>query len=342
MSCREILQKLTSVRGVSGHEREVAAAFCELMSPFAEHMSPDALGSVSGTVKSGGSPRILLECHLDEVGYIVRYISAEGLIYLQPAGTQSLDAAIAQRAVVRTERGPVYGVIGTKPRHLLSAQELTQKPGITEVWLDIGAADAEEVREKVELGDPVSLVSELCDLGSRVSAPALDNRAGMTAVIEAAAQLSREKLKAEISFLAAAQEEIGMRGAEAASRRLEPDIALILDVCHTADTPGIDKRILGDVRLGGGPVLVRGPNTDYGTFARLRRTAEEFDIPVQIQASAGVTSTDAAFMQICGGGAALGIVALPIRYMHTPNEILEWNDLENAVKLIKYFISGFN
>ncbi|MBQ7502779.1 M20/M25/M40 family metallo-hydrolase [bacterium] len=342
MSCREILRKLTSVRGVSGHEQEVAAVFCELTSPYAERLRTDVLGSVSGSVNSGGSPRILLECHLDEVGYIVRYISPDGLIYLQPSGTQSLDAAIAQRALVKTEHGPVYGVIGTKPRHLLSAQELTQKPGITEIWLDIGAGSAEEVRQRVDLGDPVSLVSEFYDLGARVSAPALDNRAGMTAVVESAAQLSGEKLKAEVSFLAAVQEEIGMRGAEAASVKLCPDIALVLDVCHTSDTPGIDKRVLGDVRLGGGPVLVRGPNTDYKTFRRLKDAAAEADIPVQIQASAGVTSTDAAFMQVSGGGTASGIIALPIRYMHTPNEILEWNDLENAVKLIKQFILSFN
>ncbi|MBQ7529711.1 M20/M25/M40 family metallo-hydrolase [bacterium] len=342
--CKEFLHKFTNIRAVSGHEESVQEALQSWLSPFTtESIERDLMGSLWADLNPSADKRILLECHADEVGFIVRYIGEDGLLFIQPVGTQSLDVAVAQRVVIGNERGNVMGVVGTKPRHLLREAELVNKPGITQIWVDIGARNAREAEEKVALGDPVSLVSEYTELiGNRISAPALDNRAGMCAVASIFASPLVQKSGLGVRLLSSVQEEVGCRGAYSAIYGFKPDVALIFDVCHTSDTPGIDERLLGRVALGRGPVLVSGPNVSRSIFLALKNTAERLGIDYQVVSSAGVTSTDAEAIQIANGGVAVGIVAIPIRYMHTPNEILELTDLEGAIKICESFVEHFD
>ena len=341
MADKQFLERLTATRGVSGYERDVQSVFLDKIRPHAQRLRCDSMGSVWGTLNAGSPTKVLLECHADEVGFIVRYISPEGLLYLQPVGSHGLQAAIAPRVVVKTAAGQVYGVLGTKPYHLQSEAERGRTPGITEVWVDIGARNAQEACQLVALGDPVSCCSTLTSLGGRrVSAPALDNRAGMYVVGEAFTRLGEGLTGVELTALASVQEEVGMRGVEVAAKKINPDVALVFDVCHTSDTPGIDRRLLGEVALGQGPVIVRGPNVSPMVGKRLLEVAEGFGIKYQIQPSGVVTSTDARVLQIANQGVAVGIVAIPIRYMHTPNEVLDWSDLEACVELAQAFVQS--
>ena len=318
MADKQFLERLTATRGVSGYERDVQSVFLDKIRPHAQRLRCDSMGSVWGTLNAGSPTKVLLECHADEVGFIVRYISPEGLLYLQPVGSHGLQAAIAQRVVVKTAAGQVYGVLGTKPYHL-----------------------QREACQLVALGDPVSCCSTLTSLGGRrVSAPALDNRAGMYVVGEAFTRLGEGLTGVELTALASVQEEVGMRGVEVAAKKINPDVALVFDVCHTSDTPGIDRRLLGEVALGQGPVIVRGPNVSPMVGKRLLEVAEGFGIKYQIQPSGVVTSTDARVLQIANQGVAVGIVAIPIRYMHTPNEVLDWSDLEACVELAQAFVQS--
>ena len=330
---KDLLKQLTAVRGVSGCEKDVQSVFLSHIRPHAAKLCSDVMGSVWGVLNPGAPNRVLLDCHADEIGFLIRYISEDGLLYLQPIGSHSVKTAISQRVVIKTEGCDVYGVIGTKPHQRAAS------PSITGIWVDIGARNGAEARQMVRLGDPVSYVSELTELGERrVSSPALDNRAGMYVVAETFARLSGSLDKVELTALSAVQEEVGMRGAEAAITKLNPQVALVIDVCHTMDTPGLDKRLLGDVALGRGPVIVRGPNTSPLVFKRLLDTAENFGIKYQIQPSSAVTSTDAGVIQVANSGIAVGIISIPIRYMHTPNEVMEWSDLEAAVDLAEAFV----
>lgn len=336
---KDLLKQLTAVRGVSGCEKDVQSVFLSHIRPHAAKLCSDVMGSVWGVLNPGAPNRVLLDCHADEIGFLIRYISEDGLLYLQPIGSHSVKTAISQRVVIKTEGCDVYGVIGTKPHHMQNDSERAASPSITGIWVDIGARNGAEARQMVRLGDPVSYVSELTELGERcVSSPALDNRAGMYVVAETFARLSGSLDKVELTALSAVQEEVGMRGAEAAITKLNPQVALVIDVCHTMDTPGLDKRLLGDVALGRGPVIVRGPNTSPLVFKRLLDTAENFGIKYQIQPSSAVTSTDAGVIQVANSGIAVGIISIPIRYMHTPNEVMEWSDLEAAVDLAEAFV----
>ncbi|MGM9992946.1 MAG: M20/M25/M40 family metallo-hydrolase [Candidatus Bruticola sp.] len=336
---KNFLKQLTAVRGVSGHEREVQAVFLGHIRHHAAKLHADLMDSVWGVINPGAPNRVLLDCHADEIGFLIRFISEDGLVYLQPIGSHSIKTAVSQRVVIKNERNFVYGVIGTKPHHMQSAAERSAVPPINDIWVDIGARNGAEARQMVNLGDPVSYVSELTELGGRrVSSPALDNRVGMYVVAEAFARLSNGLEKVELTAMSSVQEEIGMRGAEAAISRVNPQIAIVVDVCHTTDTPGLDKRLLGDVSLGRGPVIVRGPNTNSYVFKRLIDTAKGFGIPYQVQPSSVVTSTDAGVIQVANGGVAVGIISVPIRYMHTPNEVMEWSDLEAAVDLAEAFV----
>lgn len=342
LNCKDFLRKFTSIRAVSAHEDDVQGELADWLSDFTdEPIRRDLMGSLWADLNPKAEKKVLIECHADEVGFIVRYVANDGLLFVQPVGTQSLDVAVAQRIVIKNERGAVRGVMGTKPRHLLRDSELVNKPGITQIWVDIGAGSAQEALEKVALGDPVSLISEYTELvGNRVSAPALDNRAGMCVASHVFASLSRQN-KVGVRLLSSVQEEVGCRGAAAAIHDFKPDVALILDVCHTSDTPGIDERLLGRVSLGKGPVIVSGPNVSWSVFQKLRDVAEGLGIDYQVVPSAGVTSTDAEAIQIANGGIAVGIVTIPIRYMHTPNEVLDLADLEGAIRICGSFINNF-
>jgi endoglucanase len=287
-----------------------------------------------------GSPKILLDGHSDEIGFLVRHIDDNGYLFLATSGGWDEEVMVSQRVLVHSEGGPIPGVLGKKAIHLMDPEERKKKSEVHNLWVDIGAKDGAEARRRVAIGDPVTMNAFFEQmLDGRAVAKAFDNRAGIFCVSETLRALSK-KSKAATYGVSAVMEEIGLRGAVAATYNVQPDIAIAIDVTHAFDIPDANKRKGADIKLGLGPVIVRGPNINRKVFARLVEVAKKGDIPYQVAASGVGTGTDANVIQLSRGGVATGLVGVPLRYMHNPCEMLALADLENTVKLLTAFVES--
>jgi tetrahedral aminopeptidase len=222
---------------------------------------------------------------------------------------------------------------------------LCQVVQLEQLWLDIGAKSQSEARERVRVGDPVTLQLQFHALiGSRVSGPGMDNKSGMWTVMEALRRAAMEAspLSCHLHCVATVQEEIGLRGAKTAAGSINPSVAIAVDVTHASDCPTIDKQQQGDIRLGNGPVIFRGPNINPKVAARLIELAEVHSIPYQLAAVGRATSNDANVLQIHGGGVATGLVAVPNRYMHSAVETVSVDDLDHIAELLKLFAQSLS
>lgn len=210
-----------------------------------------------------------------------------------------------------------------------------------DLWIDIGASCGDEVRERVELGDPVTLELGMRRLlNNQVAGVGMDDRVGVWVVLNALKQIAAARPKAAVFAVSSVQEEIGLRGAKTSAFTIEPQIGIAVDVTHATDCPTIDEGEHGRIRVGEGAVIVRGPNANPTVFSRLMSAAETHDIPVQVNALSRPASNDGNAMQISRGGVATGIVAIPNRYMHSPVEVVSLDDLTSAAALIAHFCLG--
>ncbi|HEU4753019.1 MAG TPA: M20/M25/M40 family metallo-hydrolase, partial [Armatimonadota bacterium] len=279
----------------------------------------------------------------DEIGFLVRYINEEGFLYFAPVGGWDAEVTIGQRVTVHTADGPRVGVIGKRAIHLMDEEDRKKKSELHKLWIDIGAADQAEAERLVRIGDPVTMRVPLERLhGDLVTAKSFDNRMAVWVCAETLRLLRGQSFEAGVYSVSTVQEEIGLRGAKTASFGVSPQVGIALDVCHSTDYPDADKRKVGDIRLGRGPVVSRGANINPRVFDLLVRAAQEEGIPVQIEAAPAGTGTDANAMQLNQAGMATGLVSVPLRYMHTPTETLSLADLENAAKLCAAFIRRVN
>lgn len=334
------LKSLVEAHGSAGYEEAVQEIFRLRIESVCDSVSTDVLGSVIGVHNSQGGPKILLDSHCDEIGFVVRYIDDNGFLYLAASGGWDEEVMISQRVFVHTESGPVSGVLGKKAIHLMNAEERKKKSEIENLWVDIGAKDGAEAKKRVSVGDFVTMDAHFQEvLDGRAVAKSFDNRSGMYCVSETLRALGKN-VKATTYGVSAVQEEIGLRGAVAATYSVKPDIAIAIDVTHAFDIPGADKKKGADIKLGGGPVIVRGPNVNRKISARLIDIAKKNDIPYQLAASGRGTGTDANVIQLSRGGVATGLIGLPLRYMHNPCEMIALSDLDNTVKLLTAFIES--
>lgn len=334
------LKNLVETHGTAGFEEDVQAVFRNRVKDCCDSVETDVLGSVIACRNSSASgPKILLDGHSDEIGFLVRYIDDKGYLYLAKSGGWDEEVMVSQRVYVHTADGKLPGVLGKKAIHLMDAEERKKKSEIHKLWVDIGAKSGEEAKELVEIGDFVTMNAYFEEMvGGRAAAKSFDNRAGIFCVSET---LRRAKdLKAVLYGVSAVQEEIGLRGAKAAAYAVDPDVAIAIDVTHAFDIPDVDKRKGAEIALGNGPVIVRGPNINRKVFRRLVEVAKANEIPYQVAASGGGTGTDANVIQLSRSGVATGLIGLPLRYMHNPCEMLELEDLENAVKLLTAFVES--
>jgi len=337
---REYLKTLVETHGSAGFEEKVQAVFRERVGAVCHTVDTDVLGSVIAQFNDGDGPRVLLDGHSDEIGFLVRYIDDKGYLYLAKSGGWDEEVMVSQRVLVHTENGPVPGVLGKKAIHLMDSDERKKKSQIHKLWVDIGAKDGDEAKEIVEIGDYVTMNAFFQEVvGDRAVAKSFDNRAGIFCVSETLRAVKKE-LEATLFGVSAVQEEIGLRGAKAAAFSVDPDVAVAIDVTHSFDIPDVDKRKGADISLGGGPVIVRGPNINRKVFRRLVEVAKENEIPYQIAASGGGTGTDANVIQLSRSGVATGLIGIPLRYMHNPCEMLELADLDNTVKLLTAFVES--
>ena len=280
----------------------------------------------------------MLAGHCDQIGLMVQHIDDNGFLYVQPIGGWDMQILLGQNLTVWTRQGPVPGVVARRAPHLLTSEERNKVPQFTDVWIDIGAKDRKEAEELVTPGDPVTFALGYRPLRNGLAAsPGMDDKVGVWTVMEALRLLHGKPLQAAVYCVSTVQEEIGLRGATTSSYGIHPTVGIAVDVCHATDTPGNDKKQLGDTRLGGGPVLFRGPNINPHVLERLEETAKQREIAVQVRGAPRATGTDANAMQLSRDGVATALVGIPNRYMHSPVEVVRLDDLDRAAQLLAEF-----
>jgi len=337
------LVDLLHARSPSGSEGQAQAVFDRYVKPAADTYETDALGNRIATLHPQGDPTLMLAGHMDELGLMVTYINKDGFIYFDTIGGHDRTVISGRRVVIQTAGGPVKGVTGKRAIHLMDEADRKKVPEIHEIWIDIGATSKQEALERVAIGDVATYDHEF-ELfnGSIGTARAFDNKVGAYIVGETLIRLAREKKPpaARVVAVATTQEEIGVRGATTSAYSVNPHIALAVDVGHATDHPDCDPRKHGETKLGAGPILCRGPNINPKVYDRLLRAARKLKIPHQFDADPRPTGTDARAMQMGRGGVATGLVSIPLRYMHTPSEVVDLQDVERCVQLFVEFAKG--
>ena len=339
----DFLRRLLSTPGPSGYEEAAAKVWREEAEKFAE-VRGDGMGNSFAAIGAGGSPKVMLAGHIDEIGVMITHIEENGLLRFTGVGGWDSQVLVGQRIRLLAKGGEVVGVIGKKAIHVMEPDERKKVSEIKNLWIDIGAKDAEEASGMVRVGDVGVIDQDLVELpNGRIASRSVDNRMGAFVVLEALRLLSEEDdIGAEVVAVACVQEEIGLYGARGAAFGLDPHAAIAVDVTHATDTPGISKDENGDHALGSGPVIARASNLSPLVSDGLIAAAEAADIPYTLQADSRSTGTDADAIQFQRAGIATGLVSCPNRYMHSPNEMVAVEDVENCARVIAAYITGLN
>ncbi len=335
------LKNLLKTPSPSGFERPIQDVVRSWAKPLAHELRTDRHGNVIAALNPKGSPRIMLAGHCDQLGLMVQHIDDNGFLYAQPIGGWDMQILLGQNLVVWTRSGPVPGVISRKAPHLLTNEERNKVPQFQDVWIDVGAKDRKDIEEVVRPGDPVTVELACQQLRNGLfTSPALDDKIGVWVVMETLRLLRDRSLQAAVFCVSTVQEEIGLRGATTSAYGIHPDVGIAVDVTHATDTPGNEKKQLGEVKLGAGPVVFRGANINPHVEERLQQAAQERAIAVQLRGAAKATGTDANAMQLARDGVATGLVGIPLRYMHSPVEVISLDDSERAAALLAEFCAA--
>jgi endoglucanase len=334
----DFLARLVAAPSPSGYEQPAQRVFRDYIAPHCT-VTTDVLGNVTGFIPGSGSglPRVMIVGHTDEIGFQVKFIDDQGFIRFAAIGGVDAHLTPGKRVTVHTEKGPLRGVIGKKPIHLMEAKDRETVVKLDAQYIDIGTASREETLALVRVGDPITFEGDLEKLqGNRVAARGFDDKAGCFVVAEVLRMVaaSRRKLPVDLYGVSSVQEEIGLRGGTTSTYTVNPDVGICIEVDFATDQPDVEKKHNGDVSLGKGPILPRGANINPPLFELLSATARDKKIPVQCTAIPRATGTDANVMQVSRSGVATALVKIPLRYMHSPVEVLDLEDLERAVTLV--------
>jgi putative aminopeptidase FrvX len=339
MSVPDVLRRLLTAPGPSGHEQAPAAVFRDACAEFAE-VTHDTVGStVARVAGTGGGPVLAIVGHIDEIGLIVHHIDDDGFLWFTSVGGWDPTILVGQRLEIATRNGPVAGVVGKKPIHLLQEEERRKAPELKHLHIDIGAKDGDDARSLVRVGDVAVIAGEPVELpNDRVISRSMDNRLGCFVAYEAARLVAEAGgAPGDVCAVAVAQEEITFAGARTTAFSLEPDLAIAVDVTFATDAPDTNEKEIGRHRFGSGPVLQRGATLDPQLFELLHDAGEAEKIPFTVTASGRSTGTDADGIHLSRGGVPTGVVSVPLRYMHSPVEMVQLEDVHNAAKLIAAF-----
>jgi putative aminopeptidase FrvX len=335
-----VLAELLAARGPSGYESAPAEVWLRAARAFAQ-VSTDVVGTSLARVspKHGDDVaprRLLVVGHIDEIGLIVTHIDDDGYLWFRAIGGWDTQILVGQRVVLDTLQGPVRGVVGKKPIHLQREEDRKKVPEMRDLHIDIGTRGGEQSRELARIGDVAVIDAEPVKLpNGRLTARALDNRLGSFVALEAARLVAEAGgARWELAAAAAAQEEITFGGSRTSAFALEPDAAIVVDVTHATDAPGIDVKEAGKHELGSGAVISRGSTLNPALFELLCETAEAEKIPYTVEASARATGTDADAVHISRGGIPTSLVSIPLRYMHSPVELVQLDDVHACARLI--------
>jgi endoglucanase len=340
----KFLKRLLDTPGPSGFEAAPARVWRAEAERFADRVVADVGGNSLATVNPGGAPRVMFAGHIDEIGVMVVHIDDDGYVHFDPIGGWDEQVFVGQRVVLLGRGGPVPGVIGKKAIHLMEKEEREKVSRAQDLWIDIGAANRAEAEERLRVGDAGVLASSVQEYpNGRIVSRSLDNRIGAFVVLEALRLLAEERPSAAVTAVATTQEEIAWTtggGARTSATGLEAQAAIVVDVTHATDYPGVEKKRHGDIRLGGGVVLSRGSAVNPAVFDLLVAAAEREQIPFRVQAAPKYTGTDADSIYTSNRGVATGLVSVPNRYMHSPNEMVALEDLDRAARLLAAFARG--
>jgi putative aminopeptidase FrvX len=337
------LKALLDTPGPSAFESAPARAWRAESERFVDRVAADAAGNSYATVNPDGRPRVMLAGHIDEIGLMVTHVDDEGYVSFDTIGGWDPQVFVGQRVRLLGRDGPVVGVVGKKAIHLMEKDDRERVSKVEDLWIDIGAANRAEAQERLRIGDPGVLAAGVLEFpNGRIVSRSIDNRIGAFVVLEAARLYAATRSRnASVTAVATTREEIASTGGGARSSAvtLEPDVAVVVDVTHATDYPGIDKRRHGDYRLGGGPVLSRGASVSEVVFELLASAAEAEGIPYTIEAASRDTHTDAEAIFNAHRGIATALVSVPNRYMHSPNEMITLEDLDRTARLLAAFAS---
>lgn len=340
---RDFLLRLLETASPSGFEGEAARTWRAEAERFADEVRVDALGTSFARLRGDG-PVVMIEGHIDEIGIMISHIDDEGFLWFQPIGGWDDQVLVGQRVRILAEQGSVMGVIGKKPAHQLTPEDRDKVSKIRTLWIDIGAHSGDEARQRVRVGDPGVLEQPPLQLSNDLlAARGLDNRVGAFVALEALRLLAQgDRPAADVWAVATSQEEITFGGARTSAFELNPAVAIVIDVTHATDHPDADLRGHGRCKLGGGPALARGSAVHPGVQRALVEAAREEGIPFVEEATPRHTGTDADAIAFTRAGIPCGIVSVPNRYMHSPNEVVSWSDLEQCARVIAAFTRRLN
>lgn len=336
---RRLLTLFADAHGVSGYEGHIGALLAQELESLVDEVKTDAMGNVVGT-RRGDGPAVMIAAHMDEIGFMVKYIDEQGFLRFVPLGGWYDQMVLGQRVVVHGRSGRLTGVIGSKPPHIMDEEERKKIVKIKDMFIDVGASDAEDAAKLgVEIGSPVTVERSMAPLAhDLVTGKSFDDRAGLATLVSALQKLKGEDVHATIYAVGTVQEEVGLKGARVSAFGLEPDAALVTDVTIPGDHPGVTKE-QRHVALGKGPVITvvdadgRGVMVPPRIVDWLRASADAGSLPYQLDVGSGGT-TDATSIHLTKTGIPTGVISVPTRYIHSPIEVLSLADVDQAAELI--------
>lgn len=339
---KDFLHALLKTPSPTGYEQKIQKVIREYMKPYAQTIDTDLHGNVIIGVNTKAPRKVMLAGHCDQIGLMVRHINKDGFIYVSALGGIDVGVLPGSMLYVHGKGGVLPAVVGRKPIHAQTNEERGKVANdIDKIWLDIGVKNKKEAEKLVEIGDCVTFKLEVTELGKDlISSPGLDDKVGVFIAMEALKLCTKAKLSVGFYAVSTVQEEVGLRGARTAAFSVDPEVGIAIDVTHASDNPGSTNTLATDCKLGSGPAISRGPNTNPVVEKMLLASAKKAKIPYQIAPSAGLLGNDANAMQVSRGGVATASIGIPNRYMHTQAEVCSYADLENSAKLLAEFVKS--
>jgi len=328
-----LLRELCGAPAPTGFEAPAQEVLRRRLKGVAEAQA-DPLGNLWAEVPAKGDPRVVVTGHNDQIGLIVTYVDEHGFVFFDKVGGVDAQLLPGRHLVIHGPHGPVDAVVGRKPTHIIPKDEQGKAPELHEQFMDIGASSREEALKRIRIGDAVTFEASFLELGGRrYGSPAFDNRAGVYVAFRALEHYAAKPVKAQLTALATVHEETTFMGAKAMARRLDADVIIVVDVDFASEDPSVDpKKLGGEVRLGGGPVIHRGAGSNLAMVDYAVDVAEAEGIPYQLKALPGRTQTDAEELMSSGRAATLSF-SIPVRYMHSPLEVMQPDDAEAGALL---------
>jgi putative aminopeptidase FrvX len=330
------LKELVETPSPSGFEQPAQCVIRRQLEGVADGLQTDVMGNLIARLDGRGGPRVMLAGHCDEIGFMVKYVDDRGFIYFGAIGGVDPHLCPGQRVTIHTDNGAIPGVIGKKAIHLIEAKDRDTVIKLKQQFIDIGCSSRDEVEKLIQIGDPVTFAVGVQTLqNNRATSRAFDDKMGAFIVTEVMKRIKKQGgIEADLFAVSTVQEEIGLRGAVTSSYGVQPDVGIVVEVTHATDYPDVEVSSIGRVVLGKGPVVARGANINPVLFKLLIETAKTENIPIQIIGAPRAVGNDANVMQLSRGGVATALLAIPLRYMHTPVETLSLSDIEQAIALL--------